>query len=479
VTSKLTSNNARAGEATASPRRPRVGQLVLFPTAKKPRGRPPKPPATPSTDDFDIVCLAIRGIPKGRQLHLAKEEARRRVAVDPRIRNNAAAIALFDRVLDELNYKEGRDWHGMSWFASKDQCDRPLRVIERAFKALVDAGHLLRRRKPRKCGWDNSETTSPTLARVANALPEDAPASDDKGPVRKLFRSRHKKLRVPSRKSNGPDKQFTGSRHENTQGPVIEDGLSLVGNPCKNLSTLSGNVSARDNAAGDVSNFEVQEAAQPAAGDCQSESTQGQSQLANDKAAVGGAVRVGERPAQGNPTPGRAIPGTLSVDPRFDQTLPLRQRLRLVGKYRKPVNVAEAEMLVLMRRAAKGWSLEWCLNEYDGFASGSENFEQPRDAHKAFLKFIQRKVTKPATGWVDLAMGAGGSKKNSKRPPLLWAGTAEFDAELAQLYRDDPREARRAEELGWVRAMSRRPTATAGQIAARVLQRLQRGNHDA
>ena len=417
MTQKLTSTKDRARDAATSLARPRAGQLVMFPTAKKPRGRPKKPPASPSTDDFDIVCLAIRGIAKGRTLQRAKEEARRRVSVDPRIRSNAGAITLFGRFLDALNYKEGRDWHSVAWYASDEQCARPVRAIERAFKALVDAGHLLRRRRARKHGWDISETTSPTLARAANALPQEPEAADGvMGTVRKFYRYRHKNLLVPSRKSEGTGKQFAGSRHENTQGPVIDDGLTSEVNLGKNLPENHGDVSARDNAPDDVLNFEVQEAAQPAADGCQRESTQGQSQLAHDKAAAGAGVRVGERPAQGDPMSGRVNPGTLRVDPRFDQTLPLRQRLRLIGKYRKPANVAEAETLVQMRRAAKGWSLEWCLDEYVGFAAGSENFEQPRDAHKAFLKFVQRKVTKPATGWVDLAISASGSKKTSATP---------------------------------------------------------------
>jgi hypothetical protein len=477
VTEKLTS--AKDAPQAAAPRSRARGQLVMFPKPGKPRGRPPKLPATPSTDDFDIVCLAIKGIPKGRPLHRAKEEARRRVAVDPRIRSNAGAIALYNRVLDALNYVEGRDWHGMSWFASSEQCDRPVRAIERAFKALVDAGHLLRRRNPRKGGWDNSETTSPTLARAANAMPAEPQGSDEKGTVRKFYRYRRINLRVPSRKPVGPVAKINGSRHENHQGPVTGDGLSSNTNPSKNILKEPGNVSARDNAAGDVSDFEVQEAAQPAADDCQRESTQGQSRQAHDERAAGAGVRLGERPAQDDPTPGRASPGILRVDPRFDQTLPLRQRLRLIGKYRKPANQAEADMLVELRRAAKGWSLEWCLDQYVGYAAEKVNFKQPGDAHKAFLGYLRRKITDPATGWVDLALGAGGSKKNSKRPPLLWAGTAEFDAELAQLYREDRKEAARVEDRGWVRATKRRPTATLGQIAAGLLRKIQRGNVDA
>jgi hypothetical protein len=479
VTEKLTSNKARADEAAASLARPRAGQLVMFPTAKKPRGRPKKLPATPSQDDFDIVCLAIRGITKGAQLARAKAEARRRVSSDERIKCNAAAIVLFSRFLDAINHKEGRDWHSVAWYASKDNCDRHHRVIERAYKALVDAGHLLRRRKSRGRGWDISETTSPTLARAANALPQEPEGSADKGTVRKFYRYRQINLRVPARKAKGTGKQFAGSRHENTQGTGTGAGLTSKTNFYENLQeNLVGNVSARNRAADDVLNFEVQEAAQSAAGAIPSESTQGQAPPARDRAA-GAGVRVGERPAEGDPTPGRALPGTLSLDPRFDQTLPLRQRLRLIGKYRKPANEAEVDTLAEMRRAAKGWSLEWCLDQYVGYAAEKANFEQPRDAHAAFLGYLRKKITKPASGWVDLAMGAGGSKKNSKRPPLLWAGTAEFDAELSQLYRDDPKEAARAEGRGWVRAMSRRPTATAGQIAVRVLQRLQRGSNDA
>jgi hypothetical protein len=138
----------------------------------KPRGRPRKPTleSPVDLDRFDAVAAAIRAIPPDeraegdkpakRGRNAAKDRARAIVARDARLPRSA--IVVFNRVLDEVRWEEGRCCYSLQWYA--DNCGLKRNTVTRAFKALKAAGHALRRRRPSTGGdWDHSETTLPVL----------------------------------------------------------------------------------------------------------------------------------------------------------------------------------------------------------------------------------------------------------------------------------------------------------------------------
>jgi hypothetical protein len=139
----------------------------------KPRGRPRKPTheSPVDLDSFDAVTAAIQAIPPDESAegnkpakpgrNAAKDRARAIVAKDARL--SRSAIVVFNRVLDEMRWKEGRCCYSLQWYA--DNCGLKRNTVTRAFKALKAAGHVLRRRRPSTGGdWDHSETTLPVLA---------------------------------------------------------------------------------------------------------------------------------------------------------------------------------------------------------------------------------------------------------------------------------------------------------------------------
>jgi len=137
----------------------------------RPRGRPRKPThETPSTATFDEVAAAIKAIPPDERAtagkvakpgrNAARDRARAAVGRDHRLARSA--IVVFNCLLDELRWHEGRCCYSLQWFA--DKCGLERNTVTRAFKALKAAGHILRRRKKSAAGdWDFGETTIPIL----------------------------------------------------------------------------------------------------------------------------------------------------------------------------------------------------------------------------------------------------------------------------------------------------------------------------
>jgi hypothetical protein len=157
---------------------PAAGNVVELPliaaAPPRPRGRPRKPTnKTPSTATFDAVAAAIKAMPPDERAkagkvakpgrNAARDRARAAVGRDSRL--SRSAIVVFNRLLDEIRWDEGRCCYSLQWFA--DNCEMKRNTVTRAFKALKDAGHILRRKKKAAAGdWDFSETTIPILART-------------------------------------------------------------------------------------------------------------------------------------------------------------------------------------------------------------------------------------------------------------------------------------------------------------------------
>ena len=137
---------------------PGAGNVVKLPLTaaapQRPRGRPRKPThETPSTATFDAVAAAIKAIPPDESAkpgkvakpgrNAARDRARAAVGRDTRLARSA--IVVFNRLLDEVRWNEGRCRYSVQWFA--DHCALKRNTVTRAFKALKAAGHILRRRK--------------------------------------------------------------------------------------------------------------------------------------------------------------------------------------------------------------------------------------------------------------------------------------------------------------------------------------------
>jgi hypothetical protein len=167
------STSSRRAESAAT------GNFVELPITPatappRPRGRPRKPThKTPCTATFDAVAAAIKAIPPDERAkagkvarpgrNAAKDRARAVVGRDARLARSD--IVVFNRLLDEIRWNEGRCCHSLQWFA--DSCAMKRNTVTRAFKALKDAGHILRRRKKSAAGdWDFGETTLPVLAKT-------------------------------------------------------------------------------------------------------------------------------------------------------------------------------------------------------------------------------------------------------------------------------------------------------------------------
>src|SRR5262245_10386555 len=111
------------------------------------RGRPQKPTEkTPCEVPFEIIMAARKAISRDRKGESGRNKARERtryiVGRDRRL--PGSAVPLFDLLLDELRWKEGRCCHSNNWLANALRLDRS--TIARDLKALKDAGHVLRRR---------------------------------------------------------------------------------------------------------------------------------------------------------------------------------------------------------------------------------------------------------------------------------------------------------------------------------------------
>jgi hypothetical protein len=155
-----------------------AGNVVNLPfTAPPPprsRGRPRKPThETPSTATFDAVAAAIKAIPADERAtegkiakpgrNAARDRARAAVGRDTRLARSA--LVVFNLLLDEVRWDEGRCCYSLQWLA--DNCGLKRNTVTRALKALRTAGHILRRRKTNTAGgWDFSETTIPILAKT-------------------------------------------------------------------------------------------------------------------------------------------------------------------------------------------------------------------------------------------------------------------------------------------------------------------------
>ena len=124
----------------------------------RPRGRRRKPThETPCTATFDAVAAVIKAIPPDERAtagkvakpgrNAARDRARAAVGRDHRLARSA--IVVFNCLLDELRWHEGRCCHSLQWFA--DKCRLKRNTVTRAFKALKAAGYILRRQKER-CG---------------------------------------------------------------------------------------------------------------------------------------------------------------------------------------------------------------------------------------------------------------------------------------------------------------------------------------
>ncbi|MTD93121.1 hypothetical protein GIW81_02095 [Hyphomicrobium sp. xq] len=141
------------------------------------RGRPKQNQTpTPATQPFAFYAEKIASIPddkkKGEALpHGARRGWRgalqaAREAVNRDARQTKASCALFSCVVDRINREKGKDWHGNNYYAEHLGVSRT--TVERAFKRLVDTGHVKRQTRKSKFGdYDSSETTLPTLAAAA------------------------------------------------------------------------------------------------------------------------------------------------------------------------------------------------------------------------------------------------------------------------------------------------------------------------
>lgn len=151
--------------ATRGPGRPRTTEGKSQRLSKKLR--------SPVPEDFDVIAAAIRAIPEDKHApegtlgrRAAVEAARTVINRDSRMTKTACTIA--SKILDTLNPTQGRDWHGVGFYAR--ECGVARRTAERAFARLEDGGHILRRRRGKTAAgdWETTETTLPTLARLAS-----------------------------------------------------------------------------------------------------------------------------------------------------------------------------------------------------------------------------------------------------------------------------------------------------------------------
>jgi hypothetical protein len=137
------------------------------------RGRPKKPThKTPCEIPFDVVTGAIQAIPTDKAgdptpgRNQVKDRARAIVSRDKRC---ASAARLFNTMLDELRWTEGRCCYSIQWFANALGNDRS--TIVRRLRDLEDGGHILRRAREKAGGdWDQNEYTIPALLMALDAL---------------------------------------------------------------------------------------------------------------------------------------------------------------------------------------------------------------------------------------------------------------------------------------------------------------------
>src|SRR5262245_46369963 len=109
---------------------PSAGNVVHLPVTSaarpaRPRGRPRKPAhETPSTATFDAVAAVIKAIPRDESAkadkvakpgrNAARDRARAAAGRDARLARSA--IVVFDRLLDEVRWHEGRCCYSLRWF---------------------------------------------------------------------------------------------------------------------------------------------------------------------------------------------------------------------------------------------------------------------------------------------------------------------------------------------------------------------------
>ena len=77
-----------------------------------------------------------------------------------------------------------------------------------------------------------------------------------------------------------------------------------------------------------------------------------------------------------------------AAEPRFDQALPLRQRIQLY-RYRDPATDKERELKARMLKASKGRDLDALAAEFCAWMQEAGN-GSPRDAQKAFVGWLEK-----------------------------------------------------------------------------------------
>jgi hypothetical protein len=157
---------------------------------KRGRGRPKKPTEkTPvCASEFDAIAAAIRTIPPDRAAaegtpatpgrNAARDRARLDAAKDKRL--SGAGLVVFNFLLDEIRWSEGRVCHSKGWIAKL--CDLRPETVRKVLKSLGQAGKVIRRRQKNRAGdWAISETTLPPLALAWQAIEVGAGNSKEVG----------------------------------------------------------------------------------------------------------------------------------------------------------------------------------------------------------------------------------------------------------------------------------------------------------
>jgi hypothetical protein len=152
-----------------------TAEVIRFPQAKRPRGRPRKVAVgTPSTDDFDVIAQAVTAIPDALW-PAAKERVMARAFA---AHLAPSTVAVIGKLLELINRNEGRDWHGARTHAALLEFSE--KTIKRAYSEGTKTGFLKRKKMVRSGTRASSiwHTTVPALVKAAIEIKAERKADE-------------------------------------------------------------------------------------------------------------------------------------------------------------------------------------------------------------------------------------------------------------------------------------------------------------
>jgi hypothetical protein len=374
---KTNAEHRSAPPAQGAARTRAKGQLLPFPTLKRPRGRPRKDRTPcPAPESFDVIANAIVGLN-------ASEHVWRRAATQQRLamqqrRLRPTTIAVMDFVTEHINRTDGHgyDWHEEAEIAEILGVEK--RSVKRAFHEAGDTGFAKRRRHGNR--WD---TTLPQMIGLCTDVRRQLDAEQPR--------------KEGTRKGARGDQKIRGGTRKSAGGP--ENGFP------------QGQQGTKKAEAGDQ---------------------KGKNQpLPPSSPPYPPSI---PHPANPKNNPISALPRAMSEsgfqglpivrpEPRFDRSLALPQRIN-TWPLGLPQEAEAAKLYARMRRLAKGWDCEALKQR---FCNWMEAKPAPNDAMEAFIGW----VGKYAAAASMRAAPAGQERANDPRSLAeQWRAEDAADADL-------------------------------------------------